>query len=126
MNLFINQAMASGGVATQQSSLMSFLPLIVIFLIFYFLLIRPQQKRLKLQKEMWESLKISNKIVTSSGIFGKIAKINRKENKLDLEIAENTIITITLDSISNIIEEKKLSKKLEKKQHKKSDKPIKK
>jgi preprotein translocase subunit YajC len=109
MNLFANQAMASSGPASQQGGLISFLPLIVIFFIFYFLLIRPQQKRLKIQKEMWEALKIGNKIITSSGIFGKITKINKKENKAEIEISENNIITITLDSIANKIEDKKKS-----------------
>ena len=122
MNLFANQAMASSVEVAQQGGLMSFLPLVVIFLIFYFLLIKPQQKRLKLQKQMWESLKIGNKIVTSSGIFGKISNINRKENIADLKIAENTIITIALDSVANKITEKDLSNK---KQPKKSVKTIK-
>lgn len=122
MNLFANQAMASSGEVAQQGSLMSFLPLIVIFLIFYFLLIKPQQKRLKLQKEMWESLKIGNNVVTSSGIFGKISDINRKKNTAGLKIAENTIITIALDSVANKITEKDLS---DKKQPKKSVKAIK-
>ena len=118
-SLFANQAMASGGSVAQQNGLISFLPLIVIFLIFYFLLIKPQQKRSKLQKEMWEDLKRGNKIITSSGIFGKINNISRKENKAEIEVSENTIITITIDSIANKIEEKKVEKKQIKKPIKK-------
>ena len=111
MNLFANQAMASSGAAAQQGGVISFLPLIVIFFIFYFLLIRPQQNRVKLQKEMWEALKIGNKIITSSGVFGKITNINRKENKAEIEISENTIITITLDSVASKVEDKTKSGK---------------
>ena len=60
---------------TSESTLASFLPLIIIFVIFYFLLIRPQQKKSKEHQEMLTNLKIGNDVCTASGIFGKIKKI---------------------------------------------------
>ena len=68
----------------------AFLPLILIFLVFWILLIRPQQKKMKQHREMVNNLKRGDKIVTSGGIIGDIVKVN--ENKeLTIEISENVI-----------------------------------
>jgi preprotein translocase subunit YajC len=67
--------------------LMQFLPLVLIFVIFYFLLIRPQQKRAKEQKEMLENLKKGDKVITSGGEFGVIEEV--KPNTVVVKIAEN-------------------------------------
>ena len=63
---------AAGG----QSFIIQLLPLILIFVVFYFLLIRPQQKRVKQHKEMVSSLKVGNQIITSGGILAKIVKVD--------------------------------------------------
>jgi len=78
-----NQGAGQGGIA---GMLTGFLPFIVIILIFYFLIIRPQQKRQKEHKELLESLAKNDKVFTSSGIYGTI--LNLDENKVILKISE--------------------------------------
>ena len=125
-------ALSAPVAATSQGGFASFIPLIVVFMIFYFLLIRPQQKKLKLQREMLSNLKIGNRVLTASGIVGRIDDINRKDNIVDLEIAEKTIIKVTLDSINILLpsltedkpktkkgKPKKITKKTESKSEKK-------
>jgi len=67
--------------------LTSFLPLILIFVIFYFLLIRPQQKRSKEHRQMLENIKKGDKVITSGGIYGVVESVD--PNTLTLKIAEN-------------------------------------
>lgn len=71
----------------QGGGLMGFLPLIIIFVIFYFLLIRPQQKKAKEQKAMIDSLKKGDKVVVSGGEYGVVEEV--KGNTVILKIAEN-------------------------------------
>ena len=70
-----------------------FIPLILIFVIFYFFLIRPQQKKVKEHKAMVENLKKGDKIVTTGGIAGTITRIVDND-KVEVEISENVIVTI--------------------------------
>ena len=79
----------------------AFLPLILIFGVFYILLIRPQQKKVKLHREMINSLKRGDKIVTSGGIVGTITKVN--DNKeLQVQISENTEIKIAPGMVTEL------------------------
>ena len=71
----------------------TFLPLILIFVVFYFLLIRPQQRKVKQHKEMLSNLKRGDKIVTSGGIIGTINKV-ADNRELTLEVADNVEIKI--------------------------------
>lgn len=70
----------------------SLIPLILIFVIFYFLLIRPQQKRAKEHKTMIENLKKGDKIITSGGIYGIIEAVGT--NTITVKVAENTKVKI--------------------------------
>jgi len=79
----------------------AFLPLILIFGVFYILLIRPQQKKIKLHREMINNLKRGDKIITSGGIIGTINKVN--DNKeLFIEIAENIEIKIAPGMVTDL------------------------
>ena len=79
----------------------AFLPLILIFGVFYLLLIRPQQKKVKLHREMINNLKRGDKIVTSGGIVGTITKVN--DNKeLQVLISENTEIKLAPGMVSEL------------------------
>ena len=69
-------------------ALVSFLPLILIFVVFYFLLIRPQQKKMKEHKEMIDKIKRGDDIVTAGGVYGKISRVI-DENKVEVEISNN-------------------------------------
>ena len=70
-----------------------FIPLILIFVIFYFFLIRPQQKKVKEHKAMVESLKKGDKIVTSGGITGTISRVVDND-KIEVEISENVTVEV--------------------------------
>ena len=70
-----------------------FIPLILIFVIFYFLLIRPQQKKVKEHKAMVENLKRGDKVITSAGIIGTVERIIDNE-KAEVQIAENVKVEV--------------------------------
>ena len=80
---------------------MSFLPLILIFVFFYFVLIRPQNKKQKEHQEMVNALEVGNEVVTAGGILGKIQEMN--ENYVQLEISENVTIKIQRQTISSLL-----------------------
>ncbi len=77
----------------QNSGIGQFIPLILIFVIFYFFLIRPQQKKVKEHKAMVENLKRGDNVVTSGGITGKIERIIDNE-KVEILIAENVKVEV--------------------------------
>ena len=79
----------------------AFLPLILIFGVFYILLIRPQQKKVKLHREMLSNLKRGDKIITSGGIIGKINKVNDNKELL-LEIANEVEIKIAPGMVADL------------------------
>ena len=75
------------------SGIGQFIPLILIFVIFYFFLIRPQQKKVKEHKAMVEGLKRGDKVITSGGITGTIERIIDND-KVEIEIAENVMVEV--------------------------------
>jgi len=83
------KAGAAGGTA---NPIISFLPLVLIFAIFYFLLIRPQQKRAKQHKQFLENLKRGDEVMTSGGLIGKITGIT--DQVVTLEVADNTRVKV--------------------------------
>lgn len=94
-------AQAPGGAAGQQSSWYSTLvPLVVIFAIFYFLMIRPQQKQQKKHREMVNSMKKGDKVVTRGGMHGIVHGI--AENIVTLEVADNVKIKFSREAIAAV------------------------
>jgi len=84
------------------SGIAQFIPLILIFVIFYFFLIRPQQKRAKDHKAMVAALKRGDEVVTSGGIVGKVERI-LGEDKLDLLISENVTVEVVQSTIQSVL-----------------------
>ena len=84
------------------SGISQFIPLILIFVIFYFFLIRPQQKRAKDHKALVAALKRGDEVVTSGGIVGKVERI-LGEDKLDLLISENVTVEVVQSTIQSIL-----------------------
>ena len=84
------------------SGFAQFIPLILIFVIFYFFLIRPQQKRAKDHKTMVAALKRGDEVVTSGGIVGKVERI-LGEDKLDLLISENVTVEVVQSTIQSVL-----------------------
>ena len=84
------------------SGFAQFVPLILIFVIFYFFLIRPQQKKVKEHKLMVTALKRGDEVVTSGGIVGKIERI-LGEDKVDLLISENVTVQVVQSTIQSVL-----------------------
>ena len=93
-----------------ESGIGQFIPLILIFVIFYFFLIRPQQKKVKEHKAMVENLKRGDKVVTSGGIVGTVERIIDNE-KVEVQIAENINVEVVrstgIQGLVNTAEPKK-------------------
>lgn len=99
--MFSTPAYAAAGAAGGGSSfLIQILPLVLIFVIFWFLLIRPQQKRMKEHKEMIGNLRRGDVVVTSGGVIGKVTKVDDAE--ITVEIAENTRVKVVRGMISEV------------------------
>lgn len=103
MSFFISDAMAEGTAAAAPAGadLLGLLPLIVIFVIFYFLLIRPQVKRAKEHKKLTESVSKGDEIVTGGGMLGKVVDVN--ENFVTLEIATGVNVRIQRQSVAALV-----------------------
>ena len=84
------------------SGFAQFIPLILIFVIFYFFLIRPQQKKIKEHKAMVGALKRGDEVITSGGIVGKIEKVHN-DDKIDLIISENVTIKVIKSTIQSLL-----------------------
>ena len=84
--MFISPAYAQDGGG--QDMFVSFLPLVLIFVVFYFLLIRPQQKRAKDHKAMIAAVRRGDTVVTAGGVIGKVTKV-KEDGNLQVEIADN-------------------------------------
>ena len=99
--MFVTPAFAqtAGGAG---SALASFVPLILIFGIMYFLLIRPQQKKLKEHKGMVEALRRGDQVLTQGGIVGKVTKM-QEDGLLEVEIAENVKVKVMRTTIVQVM-----------------------
>ena len=86
-----------------------FIPLILIFVIFYFFLIRPQQKRVKDHKAMVESLKRGDEIITSGGIIGTIDKV-MEDDRIEVTIGDNVKVKIIKNTITSLLKKEEVKK----------------
>ena len=100
MNFLISDAWAQAG-GDAGGGLFSLLPLVVIFILFYFLLIRPQQKRAKQHKEMVTALKKGEEIVTNGGLLGKVTDLD--DNFITLEIASGLNAKVQRQSVAKVM-----------------------
>ena len=84
------------------NGLESFIPIILIFVIMYFLLIRPQQKKIKEHKMMVEAIRRGDQVLAQGGIIGKITKVKEGE-EVEVEIASNVKVTIIKSTVVNVM-----------------------
>ena len=99
--MFASPAFAQAGAAAEGPPVfMQFLPLIFIFVIFWFLLIRPQQKRMKQHREMIGAVKRNDTAVTTGGLIGKVTKV--EENEVELEIASGVRVRVVKSMLSDV------------------------
>lgn len=102
--MWISPAYAQAAAGGSESFIVSMLPLVLIFVVFYFLLIRPQQKKMKEHKAMLESAGRGDTVVTGGGIIGTVTKAS--DSELTVEIAPDVRVRVTRDSLSNILDKK--------------------
>ena len=100
MSIFFENAWAQDG-GVGGDPIMSCLPLIIIFVVFYFLLIRPQSKKQKEHQEMITSLEVGNEVVTAGGILGKIKEID--DQYVRLQISDDTVIKVQRHTIGSLL-----------------------
>ena len=79
-----------------------FIPLILIFAIMYFLLIRPQQKKVKEHQQMVEALRRGDQVVTQGGLIGKVAKV-KEDNEVEVELAEGVKVRVVKSTIAQVL-----------------------
>jgi len=104
MDFFIASAhaqAAAGGAAAAPNPIMSFLPLVILFGVFYFMLIRPQMKRAKEQRTMVAALNKGDEVLTNGGLLGRIDDIS--EQFVSLEIASGVIVKMRRDAVSAVL-----------------------
>ena len=99
LDFFVSNAWAAP--SQQEASLTSFLPLIILFVVFYFFLIRPQLKQAKQHKALVSSLAKDDEISTNGGILGKIKEVG--DNFLLVEVAEGTNVKVQKQSVSVVM-----------------------
>ena len=99
MDFFISNAYAQD--AATQGGLMSFLPLIIIFAVFYFMLIRPQMKRAKEHKQLVSQLAKGDEVITNGGMLGKITDVS--DAFVTLELTENVKIKVQRQAVANVM-----------------------
>lgn len=106
LNFFVTSAVAQEATATaakQPSMIMSMAPLLIIMVIFYFLVIRPQSKRAKEHTDMVKGLAKGDQVITSGGILGEVTKVENDKNLVHIQIAENVKIKVKQEAIAEII-----------------------
>jgi preprotein translocase subunit YajC len=101
MDWLISSAYAQAAPAQQGSPWMSMLPLILIFVVFYFLLIRPQTKRAKEHQAMIKALEVGTEVATSGGIIGKITEVG--DQFLTIEIADGVQVKVQRHTVSQVL-----------------------
>lgn len=102
-NLYAMTAPQQGAGNQPGSAFGGLIPIVVIFFIFWFLLIRPQQKRAKQHQQALNALKRGDRVITSGGIHGRITVIKGQE--VEVKIADNVKVTLSKSSISTILKE---------------------
>jgi len=100
--MLIDQAFAQAAPAgTGGMDIMSLLPLILMFVLLYFLLLRPQMRRAKEQKQMIASLAKGDEVITGGGVLGRVTKVS--DSYLSVEIAPNVEITVQKSSVQTLL-----------------------
>ena len=104
--MLISAAYAQGtgitGIFDNQSALIQFLPLVLIFVVFYFLLIRPQQRKAKDHKTMLDALRRGDRVVTGGGIIGTVARVENPE-EVTVDIADGVRVRVLRSTITSVL-----------------------
>src|SRR6185436_4341247 len=102
MPMLISPAYAQGTSMMDQNALIQFLPLVLIFIVFYFLLIRPQQKKQKEHRTMLDALRRGDRVVTGGGILGTVSKVVSPE-EVEVDLAQNVRVRVLRSTITSVL-----------------------
>jgi preprotein translocase subunit YajC len=100
--MLISPAYAQSAGGLDQSALVQFLPLVLIFVVFYFLLIRPQQKKQKDHRAMLEAVRRGDRVVTGGGILATVSKVVSPE-EVEVDLAPNVRVRVLRSTISSVL-----------------------
>lgn len=100
--MLISPAYAQGAAGGDGAGLIQLLPLVLIFVVFYFLLIRPQQKKMKAHRALVEALRRGDRVVTSGGLMGTVTKVV-SDTELQVEIAEGVRVKVVRSMIQEVL-----------------------
>ncbi len=109
----------AGGAGGQGNPLVAFMPLIILFVIFYFLLIRPQQKKAKEHREMLGNLKRGDSVISAGGLYGRISAID--QDVLTLDLGQNMEVKVNRNYISTVTSQKQVDTEKKDKKSKKEE-----
>ena len=110
-SLAVAQDAAEAAAPATQSPLMSLAPLVLIFFVFYFVLIKPQQKRMKEHQSMLGALKKGDEVVTGGGIVGRITKVSTEVDTVVVEIAKGVEVSVLKSTLTGLVSAVKASAK---------------
>ena len=99
--MFVTPAYAQAAAPAAGAAFAQFIPLILIFAIMYFLMIRPQQKRARLHREMVAALKKGDHIITQGGIIGKVATV--RDDEIEVEIASGVRVRVVRGTVAQVV-----------------------
>jgi preprotein translocase subunit YajC len=94
-------AQATNGAAGAAGGLISFVPILLIFAIMYFLMIRPQQKKVKEHRAMVEAVRRGDQVVTAGGLIGKVTKV--ADSEVEVELAPNVRVRVVKATLSQVV-----------------------
>ncbi len=100
--MFVSPAFAQAAGGAGGKPIMQFVPLIAIFAIMYFLMIRPQQKKAKEHRAMIDAVRRGDQVVTAGGLMGKVTKV-KEDGELEVEIAEGVKVRVLKGTLANVI-----------------------
>lgn len=109
-DLFFSTAYAANGGILANPQVLQFAPMVLIFVVFYFLLIRPQQARQRKLKEEQNSLRRGDRIVTAGGVLGVVQATREGSDEVDVDIAQGVRVKILRSTITTILSREKASK----------------
>ncbi len=99
--MFISPAYAQAAGGDAASSVMQFLPLIAMFAVLYFIMIRPQMKKQKEHRAMIEALSAGDEVVTAGGLLGKVVRV--KEGNVELQVAEGVVVQMQKTAVVQVL-----------------------
>lgn len=99
--MFITPAFAQGAAGGGSDFMLQLVPILLMFVIFYFLLFRPQQQRVKQHREMVNNIRRGDTVVTAGGIIGKVTKV-KDDSEIEVEIADQTRVRIVKATVADV------------------------